>query len=86
MELNEADERAGQMPVVGVRRHVTFNELEHAIMKFSGDDRSFSVHDFLAQLEQVLDQVGADDILRTLALRNSLTGTARLLLSRAALT
>lgn len=67
-------------------RKVNFNDIEHAIIKFSGEDRTYNVADFIAHLEQIFQQVNADELLKYLALRNSLQGTARLLLTRGALT
>ena len=63
-----------------------FQDIEHAIVKFSGEDRTFRVRDFFRQLEQVLQQVEADELLKFLTLRNSLTGAARLLLTSGPLT
>lgn len=67
-------------------RKIHFHDIEHAIVKFSGEDRTYSVDDFFRHLEQIFRQVNADDLLKFLALRNSLTGAARLLLTRGALT
>lgn len=72
-------------PTTSVRK-VNFNDIEHAIIKFSGEDRTYNVADFIAHLEQIFQQVNADELLKYLALRNSLQGTARLLLTRGALT
>lgn len=67
-------------------RQVSFRDIEHAVMKFSGEDRALGVTDFLRQLELVLDQVDADNTLRFLTLRNSLSGAALLLLTQGDLT
>lgn len=72
------------LPVRGPARRVHFQKLEHAIVKSSGEDITYSADDFFRQIEQVLDQVDADEVLRSLALRNSLTGAARLLLTHGA--
>lgn len=55
-------------------------------MKFDGEDRTYSVNDFIRHMEQIFQQVDADELLKFLTLRNSLSGTARLLLTRGALT
>lgn len=67
-------------------RKIHFHDIEHAIVKFNGEDRTYSVNDFFRHLEQIFHQVNADDLLKFLALRNSLDGAARLLLTRGALT
>lgn len=67
-------------------RLVHFVDIEPAIPKFSGADRTHSVHDFLRQMEDVLEHVAADDVLRMLTLRSSVTGDARFLLTSGAVT
>ncbi|XP_037932693.1 uncharacterized protein LOC119667472 [Teleopsis dalmanni] len=78
---------ASRESVQPIQQHkIHFQDIEHAIIKFSGEDRTYSVHDFFRHLEQIFEQVGADDLFKLLALRNSLTGAARLLLTRGYLT
>lgn len=67
-------------------RKVNFHDIEHAIVKFSGENRTYHVADFFEHLEQIFVQVKADDLLKALTLRDSLEGTARLLLTRGTLT
>lgn len=67
-------------------RKIHFHDIEHAIVKFSGEDRTYGVREFFRHLEQIFSQVHADELLKFLTLRNSLTGAARLLLTRGALT
>lgn len=88
MERNEAvGNRVGAAPVAQANvRKIHFQEIEHAIVKFDGEDRTYSVNDFFRHMEQIFQQVNADELLKFLTLRNSLTGTARLLLTQGALT
>lgn len=88
-EIAAMEEGAHAAPPVAaqaVRRQVRFGEIKNAIVKFSGEDWALGVLDFLRHLEQILDHVNADETLRYLVLRNSLTGAARLLLKRGELT
>lgn len=48
--------------------------------------KTVHTNDFFRHMEQIFQQVYADELLKFLTLRNSLSGTARLLLTRGALT
>lgn len=79
-------EYRGAAPPRPTPRRGHFSDIEHAIVKFSGEDRSYAVADFINNMEHIFEQVNADELLKNLTLRNSLTGAARLLLTRCDLT
>lgn len=80
------DGRQQMIQPIQVSHRITYQDFEHAILKFDGEDPTLGVHDFFRNLEDVLKSVRADDIMKFLALRNSLKGAARLLLTRNAMT
>lgn len=57
-------------------RRIGFSDIEHAIIDFTGDDRSFDVRDFITNFEDVVHMVDADDSFKLLALRRKLKGAA----------
>ncbi|XP_017470101.1 PREDICTED: uncharacterized protein LOC108361849 [Rhagoletis zephyria] len=61
---------------------LTFRDIEHTITKFDGENRAYSVHDFIRNCERVVQMVNADDIFRYTCLCNTITGDAKLLLTR----
>lgn len=66
-----------EMPIAAAplsSRRTDFRDVEHAIVKFSGDDPSQDVHEFLRDYEEVMRIVNADATLKLLGLRRSLDG------------
>lgn len=62
------------------KSHISYQTIENSIVKFSGDDRSHGIHEFLRSFDDVMLTIDADETFRMICLRNSLEGTARLLL------
>lgn len=73
-------------PPPTLTRRVHFADIQHAIVRFSGDDRTYSVHDYFSNLDRIFRQVNADELLKNLTLRNTLTGTAEILKKMGTLT
>lgn len=61
-------------------RRPDFRDIEHAIVKFTGDDPMQDVIEFVHSFEERIELVGGDDSFKLLGLRRSLDGAARLLL------
>lgn len=53
-------------------RRADFRDVEHAIVKFTGDEPSHDVHEFLCDYEEVMRIAHADETLKLLGLRRSL--------------
>lgn len=66
-------------------RSLNFKSVEDSIVKFDGDDRTFGVNDFFRNFDDVMNNVNANENFKFLCLRNSLIGTARLVLTRGAM-
>ncbi|XP_036347426.1 uncharacterized protein LOC118756790 [Rhagoletis pomonella] len=62
-------------------RKLDFGDIEHALPKFNGDDVAYPVEHFIRDFEEIMQSTGADENFKLLALRRSLTGTARVFLS-----
>ncbi|XP_067619845.1 uncharacterized protein [Eurosta solidaginis] len=65
-----------------IPNRLTFRDIEHTITKFDGENKAYSVHDFLRNFDRVMQMVNADDIFKYTCLCNSLCGDAKLLLYR----
>lgn len=61
-------------------RRPDFRDIEHAIVKFTGDDPAHDVNTFMKNFEDMIQLAGGDESFRLLCLRRSLDGAARLLL------
>lgn len=61
-------------------RRVQFTDLEKSIVKFTGEDPTIDVRNFLAQFEDLMRLVEANELYKLLGLRRSLDGAAKLLL------
>lgn len=84
-ELLELKKQLGQLEKeVNVPRtnehRLNFNDIEHAILKFAGDDRTQDVNVFLEDFEQIMRNIKADGAFKLLSLRRSLIGAAQCLL------
>ncbi|XP_017471156.1 PREDICTED: uncharacterized protein LOC108362612 isoform X2 [Rhagoletis zephyria] len=77
-EINDLGGSAGSSQQ---QRRLDYGDIEHALPKFSGDDISMSITDFIRDFEEVTEASGADDRFRLVALRRCLTGTAKVFLS-----
>lgn len=55
-----------------IDRKINFNDIEHAIVKFAGDDRTQDVNIFFTDFEQIMIDVQADESFKLLCLRRSL--------------
>ncbi|XP_067633312.1 uncharacterized protein [Eurosta solidaginis] len=62
------------------QRSGQYVDIEHTLPKFSCDDVSQPVRNFLTNFGDVMDAVNADDSLRFLSLRRSLEGAAKVFL------
>ncbi|XP_067626623.1 uncharacterized protein [Eurosta solidaginis] len=78
--IKRIEDLEGRVPIKN-KQILDFGDNEHALPKFNGDDVSSSVLNFLRYFEEIMDSLGADDRFKLLALRSSLTGTARVFLS-----
>lgn len=61
-------------------RRIDYRDIEHAIIKFSGDDATHDVRTFLRSFEEMMELINADETFRLLSLRRSLDGAAQTLL------
>lgn len=67
IEQMERGEQVGQQQqqqqpmVAATARKTNFHDIEHAIVKFNGEDRAYSVNDFFRHLEEIFTQVNADN-------------------------
>lgn len=65
-------------------RRPDFRDIEHALVKFTGDKLEDDVLTFIDDYEEIIAMVGGDESFKLLGLRRSLEGAARLLLKNSA--
>lgn len=59
---------------------IDYCDIEHAIIKFSGDDATHDVQTFLRSFEEMMQLISANETFRLLSLRRSFDGAAQILL------
>ena len=60
----------------------TFQDIEHTIQKFNGEDKGYDIKDFYRNYGRMMEMEEADDLLKYTSLCNTLTETAKLFLHR----